>query len=170
MQSISRRTMLTGLSATALCSLAPPALAAGDIDDPSTPILTVTDGGATTMAFSRNDLAAIEQTAFETTAPFMTTPRRMEGPSIAALLRAFDPNKTFERVEIAALDAYLVEAEVSSLVADGAILAIRQDGAFLPVADKGPALLIFPFDDRPALQDKRHYGLCIWQIAEIRVS
>ena len=45
MQSISRRAMLTGLSATALCCLAPPALAAGDIDDPSAPILTVTDGG-----------------------------------------------------------------------------------------------------------------------------
>ncbi|ORE99053.1 hypothetical protein ATO4_01765 [Aurantimonas sp. 22II-16-19i] len=162
--------MLTGISATALCAVAPPALAAGDIDDPATPMVTVTDGGGRTMALSRNDLARIEQTRFETTAPFMTTPRRMEGPSIAALLRSFDPDRTFERVEIAALDAYLVAADVASLVADGAILAIRQDGAFLPVADKGPALLIFPFDDRPALQDKRHYGLCIWQIAEIRLS
>lgn len=169
MQSISRRAMLTGLSATALCCLAPPALAAGDIDDPSTPILTVTDGGVT-LAFSRNDLAAMEQTAFETTAPFMPIPRRMEGPSVATLLRAFDPNKTFERMAIAALDSYLVEAEVPALVEEEAILAIRQDGAFLPVADKGPALLIFPFDDRPALQDKRHYGLCIWQIVEIRLS
>ncbi|MCB8838976.1 hypothetical protein [Aurantimonas sp. VKM B-3413] len=150
--------------------LKPVAAATEDPDDPAAKILSVVDGDGRTAKFSRLDLAQLPQTRFVTAAPFLKTPTPLEGPSVSQLLRAFDPDRTFHRIEIVALDSYLVSADISQLEADGAILAIRQDGAFLPIAEKGPAYLVFPFDDRPSLKDKSHYGLCIWQISQIRLS
>ncbi|NDW05121.1 hypothetical protein [Jiella pacifica] len=167
---MNRRTVLLAISAAVAHPLSSVvAHATENFDDPAARLVSVTAGGRT-MTFSRNDLAALPQTRFETKAPWIATPAVFEGPSVAALLRAFAPEATFERAEIGALDDYMVAAEVPRLVADGAIFAIRQDGAFMPVAQKGPVLVIFPFDDRPELQDKSHFGLCIWQISQIRLS
>ncbi|MBP0614261.1 hypothetical protein [Jiella mangrovi] len=142
----------------------------GGIDDPATKVVEITDNSGRSMSYSRNDLLQMRQTRFRTAAPFMQPASLMEGPSVAELLDVFAPGESFRRIEIAALDSYVATADVTKLVADGAIIAVKRDGALLPIADKGPACLIFPFDDRPALKDKRHYGLCIWQIVEIRLS
>ncbi|MCE7027877.1 hypothetical protein [Jiella avicenniae] len=168
---MSRRSVLLAISAAAAHPFSfVSAHAAGDFDDPAEKLVSVTAGRGRTTRFSRDDLAALPQTRFETKAPWIATPAVFEGPSVAQLLRAFAPEAAFERAEIAALDEYAATADVSRLVADDAIFAIRQNGAFMSVADKGPALLIFPFDDRPELKDKPHFGLCIWQISRIRLS
>ncbi len=167
---INRRSALLAIGVAALCRLDRAAAAATDYDDQATKLISLSDAAGRTTTFSRDDLAALPQTRFATRAPWMTDPVDFSGPSIAALLEAFAPDATFERIEIVALDDYVASADVSTLVADGAILAIKQNGAFLPVAEKGPALMIFPFDDRPELADKPHFGLCIWQISQIKLS
>lgn len=170
MKGIDRRSALLAIGATALCPIDMIAAVAADYDDPATKIISVSGADGRTMTFSRDDIAALPQTRFETRAPWIETPAVFGGPSIADLIAAFAPGATFEQVEIVALDDYAVSAGVSDLIADGAILAIRQNETFLPIANKGPALIIFPFDDRPALADKPHFGLCIWQISQIRFS
>jgi len=167
---INRRVALLGLSATALSVMGTASFAAEDFDDPAAKVIAVRHGEGRTTVFSRDDLASLKQTRFETMAPWIETPSVFEGPSIAELMRAIAPREEFDQVEISALDSYFVSAKVPHLVDDGAILAIRTDGAFMPVAEKGPVLLIFPFDDRPGLNDQSHFGLCIWQISQIDFS
>ena len=52
----------------------------------------------------------------------------------------------------------------------GALLATRQNGTIMPVSDKGPVFLVFPFDSRPELQHQTYYSRAVWQIAEINVQ
>ncbi|MBO0905654.1 hypothetical protein [Jiella sonneratiae] len=170
MTAISRRSALFAIAASALGPIGSAAARAGDIDDPATDVLSVSDASGRSAHYSRQDLAALKQTRFETKAPWIEEPAVVEGPSVAELLRAFAPRASYEAIAITALDDYLVKADVAQIVADDAVLAIRQGGAFLPVSKKGPAFLIFPFDDRPDLADKPHFGLCIWQIARITLS
>ena len=170
MGGISRRSALLGMCAAIAMPVTSRAMETDDPDDPAAKILSVSDADGRTMEFSRLELSQIPQTRFVTAAPFLKTPTAVEGPSVSQLLRAFGAGRTFHRIEIVALNSYLVTADIQQLEADGAILVIRQDGAFLPLSEKGPAYLLFPFDDRPALKDKSHYGLCIWQISQIRLS
>ena len=159
-----------GLSAAIMAPAATmAAVETTNIDNPETQIISVTTRSGDATKLSRMDLAALPQTAFTTTFPWSKTPRRLEGPSIADLVDRFDPERRASTIEFVALDAYLVSTEIDRLVRDEALLALRQDGAYLPVADKGPALLMFPFTDRPELDDKAHGSLCIWQIVEIRL-
>lgn len=167
----SRRSALRAVFlALALFPLGLVAAAAEDFDDPASKVISISIADGRTASFSRDDLAALPQVKFETKAPWIEEPTTFEGPSIAELVRAFAPDETFRRIEIVALDGYVAAADIAELVADDAILAVRQGGAFLPVSNKGPALMIFPFDDRPELQDKPHFGLCIWQISQINLS
>ena len=167
---MNRRSILLAMSAAVAHAVSPAvAHAAEDFDDPAAKLVSVTAAGGRTVTFSRDDLAALPQTRFETSAPWIAT-AVFEGPSVAQLLRIVAPEATFEQAEITALDEYTASADVPRLLADGAIVAVKQNGAFMPVAEKGPALLIFPFDDKPELKDKAHFGLCIWQISRIRLS
>ncbi len=63
-----------------------------------------------------------------------------------------------------ALNDYRVEIPVEDLVRHGAMIASQLDGKPIAVRDKGPLLIIYPFDDRPELRTAVHYSRAIWQL------
>ena len=48
------------------------------------------------------------------------------------------------------------------------ILAVRKNGAYMPVSDKGPAFILYPYDSSPRLRDRVYYARSVWQVAQIR--
>ncbi|MER0236551.1 hypothetical protein ABRA89_00230 [Fulvimarina sp. MAC8] len=139
-------------------------------DDPAAKVVEIAGATTSPKTLSRADLAELEVTRFTTALPWNDETAHVEGPSITELLRSVDPEGASTRIEIEALDGFAITADIGQLVADGAILVVRQDGAFLPVSRKGPAFLMFPFDDGPELKNQARFGQCIWQISRIALS
>ena len=146
-----------------------PAAAATGLDDPERPVLAVSRRGERLAAFSRADLAAMPQTQLGTRTPWHNEPVAYEGPSIAVFMPRF-LERDDQPLRLLALNDYLVNAELGMLTGAGAILAIRENGAFMPTSSKGPVFVMFPFDDEPRLQSQRYYSRAVWQLVEIELT
>jgi hypothetical protein len=46
---------------------------------------------------------------------------------------------------------------------------MKRNGEYMPVRDKGPLFVVYPFDSDPALRNQRYYGRCAWQLAQVDV-
>jgi hypothetical protein len=49
------------------------------------------------------------------------------------------------------------------------LLALKRDGEYMPVRDKGPLFIVYPFDSNPDLRHQRFYSRSAWQLARIVV-
>lgn len=50
------------------------------------------------------------------------------------------------------------------------ILAYKRDGEYLPVRDKGPFFVVFPFSDVPDLATETRFAQSVWQVHQITVK
>ena len=48
--------------------------------------------------------------------------------------------------------------------------APASDGAYMPVRDKGPLFIVYPYDSDPALKHQVYYSRSAWQVARMVVS
>ncbi|WP_156421157.1 oxidoreductase [Aureimonas sp. AU20] len=113
-------------------------------------------------------LDALPQTRFATTTPWHDTPVEFAGVSARDLFQAVGAHG--ENLQLIALNDYVVEAKVSDIIAGDGLFATRQNGVPMPVSDKGPIFLVFPFDQRPETQHQAYYSRAVWQLAEIVVT
>lgn len=112
-------------------------------------------------------LDAMGPVAFETHTIWTEGPQLFEGVPLATLLERLGAQGSM--IAASALNDYTVEIPVSDAVADGPILAYRQNGAELSVRDKGPLWLVYPYDSDPRYQTEVIYARSIWQLARIEV-
>jgi hypothetical protein len=136
------------------------------------PILTVggrianTNRGGTAQ-FDRPMLEALGTSGFETTTPWYPGPVRFDGVRMDRLLEAVGASG--DRVLAYALNDYTTELPVSDFASYGVLLALKRDGEYMPVRDKGPLFIVYPFDSRPELRHQRFYARSAWQLARLDV-
>ena len=136
-------------------------------------ILTIEGNIGTTNAqgkavFDRDMLELLSQKTIRTHTPWFEGARSFEGPLGTALLEAVGAKGT--RLVITALNDYSVVVPVEDVHKHGVVFALKLDGEYLRVRDKGPLFLIYPFDDNPALRNELIQSRSIWQIKSIRVE
>jgi hypothetical protein len=85
---------------------------------------------------------------------------------IAALLGA-GPDA---EIQLIALNNYTVSVPMSDLRRYDPVLASRRNGKPLSVRDKGPFILIYPFDQYRELDAQDYLNRSIWQVHEIRLK
>ena len=69
-----------------------------------------------------------------------------------------------------ALNDYRSDIPLADLEKYDVILAFKRDGADLPVRDKGPFFVVFPFTDVPELATEARYAQSVWQVNRISVK
>ncbi len=147
---------------------------AGSLPEPAEkPILTVTgkisvtnkDGAA---QFDRAMLEALGETSFSTTTPWYKEPVKLEGVALAKLLDAV--GATGDRIVSVALNDYSAEMPVEDARKFGVILALKRDGEYMTVRDKGPIFIVYPFDSDPDLKAQKYYSRSVWQVSRIEVK
>lgn len=137
--------------------------------DPATGkvILTVTgevsnrnspEGAAFDMAM----LQKLPQRSFMTRTPWYAEPRKFTGVALADLLAAVGSKA--RTAKAVALNDYRVEFPVDEAVKGGLMVAYALDGKPMLVRDKGPVVLMFPFDDRPELRNAVNFSRAAWQL------
>ncbi len=136
-------------------------------------ILTVT-GAITntnegnTAVFDRSMLEALGLDGFETTTPWYDRPVRFEGIRMQRLMQAVGAFGT--RVMAVALNGYAIEIPMSDFDRYGVLLAMKRDGVDMPVRDKGPLFIVYPFDSKPELRSHQFYSRSAWQLAKLVVT
>lgn len=49
------------------------------------------------------------------------------------------------------------------------ILALKRDKQYMPVSDKGPLFVVYPYDSAPELHAQKYYARSIWQLTRLIV-
>ena len=137
------------------------------------PILTVTgkitvtnkDG---TAQFDRAMLEALGAASFSTATPWYKEVVKFEGVPLAKLLDAV--GATGDRIVSVALNDYSAEMPIEDARKFGVILALKRDGEYMTVRDKGPIFIVYPFDSNPDLKVQKYYSRSVWQVARIEVK
>lgn len=75
-----------------------------------------------------------------------------------------------ENLRIIAMNDYMIDIPVQDFIEVGAIFATHMDGVPMTVRNKGPIMIIYPFDEKPELKNESYYGKSIWQVNQIVVN
>lgn len=121
-----------------------------------------------TAVFDRPMLEGLGMSSFTTTTPWYDGRITFEGVPMASLMQAVGARG--ETVTALALNDYATEIPMSDFSRYGVLLALKRDGAYMPVRDKGPLFIIYPFDSDAALKNMRYYSRSAWQVAQLIVS
>jgi hypothetical protein len=125
----------------------------GDIEIRNSP-----DGAAFDIAM----LEKLPQRSFSTKTPWYPVARKFTGVSLHDLLAAVGARGTI--VKAIALNDYRVDIPVNEAVEGEAMVAYLLDDKPMAVRDKGPLVIIYPFDARHELRSAINYGRAAWQL------
>ena len=73
-------------------------------------------------------------------------------------------------VTAVALNDYMTKIPIEDFSDFRVILALKRDGKYMTVRDKGPLFIIYPFDDDPSLRSQVYFGRSAWQVTKLIVE
>jgi hypothetical protein len=113
-------------------------------------------------------LEALPQHSFTTSTPWFKTPRKFTGPLLRDVLDAVGAKGS--KLRAVALNDYKVDLPADDTRQWGVVLARLLDDAPMPVREKGPLFIIYPFDEDTTLRSERYYSRCAWQLKSLLVD
>jgi hypothetical protein len=121
-----------------------------------------------TVTFTREALEALGTVSFETQTPWYKQSTKFEGVPLDKLMKAVGANG--ERLVAVALNDYASEIPIEDFAKYQVILALKRDGEYMPVRDKGPLFIVYPYDSSPDLKSQKFYSRSVWQVAKLVVK
>lgn len=126
----------------------------------------ITNGEA--MDFTITELEALGTASITTSSPWETDAVTFEGVPMAALMQAV--GATGDNVAVLALNKYRTELPMADFTDHGVILASRKNGEPMPISDKGPLFVVYPFDEKPELNNEIYHSRSAWQVRSIVIE
>lgn len=117
--------------------------------------------------FDRDMLSGLPGRQAQMETPWSSTPSTFSGPYLRAVLEAAGARG--KRLVVRALNDYAAELPIEDAYDFETILADKLDGKPMSVRDKGPLMVVYPFDKEPRLYNERYFARSVWQIKEIEV-
>ncbi len=165
-----RRSVLALLAGTAFG----PALA---LDRPQGRVVLTLGGPAVTgnqtdgkAHFDMKMLEQLPQQSFSTQTPWYPQPISFTGPLLRDVLAAADVKpgaRQRSKIVLTALNGYKAEMPFEDVLRFDVIVARLMNGRPMPVREKGPLFVVYPFDSRPELKADQYYGRSIWQLRSL---
>jgi len=112
-------------------------------------------------------LERLPQHSYSTKTPWYPAPRKFTGVLLRELLAAVGARGT--TVRAVALNDYHVDIPVDEARRHDLLIAYRLDDKPMLVRDKGPLVVIYPFDDQPALRSALNYSRAAWQLRRLEL-
>lgn len=121
-----------------------------------------------TASFDRAMLESIGTSSFKTLTPWYSGSVTFEGVPMSALL---DRVGAFgDQIAVIALNDYTSQIPVADIKEYGVLLALKRDGVYMPVRDKGPLFIVYPYDSNPELRQQKYYSRSAWQVAKMVIQ
>lgn len=142
---------------------------AGLADDSDAPVLRIEGriAGGQAAAFTRAQLEAMGLATIRTSTPWHDGLQTFEGVPLTRLMQTVKAQGG--TIEVMALNRYRTLIPMDDFERHGPILAVRRNGAYMPVRDKGPFFIIYPYDSSAALRTEQYYARSAWQVASLTV-
>ena len=149
------------------------ALAADGPGTPGRPILTVSgnisgSNGNSDVVFDREMLESLGTVSFKTQTPWYDDPVEFEGVLMRTLLEAVGGESATEVTAIA-LNDYKSTIPVEDFTDFDVVLAIKRDGSYMPIRDKGPLFIVYPYDTASELATQKYFSRSAWQVNQLVV-
>ena len=125
------------------------------------------DGGAA-RNFTIRQLESLEMATIETSTPWHDGKVKFEGVPLRRLIEHVGASG--KTAAIFALNSYRTEIPLSDFTRYPVILATKQDGIHMPVSDKGPLFIVYPFDASKELKSELFYSRSAWQVRRITIE
>ncbi|MEZ8859266.1 hypothetical protein [Vibrio sp. 10N.247.311.51] len=130
--------------------------------------LTVFDHSGKKHALSREQLLTLPQTEITTILPWVEGLTVYSGVTLQTVLENMDlpisPQVTF-----VALNDYKIAVPKEDFDTYEPIIAIKKNGEFMSVRQKGPYWLIYPISANPETNTPDFHAKMIWQIRDIHL-
>jgi hypothetical protein len=120
------------------------------------------------VEFDRAMLEKIGMVTIETTTPWYKGSMKFEGVPLDKLMA--EVGAKGQHVVAYALNDYTTEIPMEDFSKHHAILALKRNGEYMPVRDKGPLFVVYPYDSDPALKSQIYYSRSAWQVARLVVK
>jgi hypothetical protein len=120
-----------------------------------------------TARFDMKMLAALPQHSFTTNTPWYERPVKFTGPLLADVLAAVKASGS--TVSAVAINDYSIKIPIGDATEHKVIVAHLLDDKPMPVREKGPLFVVYPFDDSAALRTSVYYERSIWQLKALDI-
>ncbi len=117
--------------------------------------------------FDRETLEFVGLETIKTTTPWHSGQVTFEGVPLDKLMRLV--GATGKTVRVVALNDYAATVPIDDFAKFNVILAMKRDGQYMPVRDKGPLFVIYPYDSSPELKSQVYYARSVWQVKSLEV-
>jgi len=150
------------------------AAATESLPKPSTaPILVIAGKIAATNAdgtaeFDLALLKSLPEVTIKTVTPWTEGEHDFAGVRLRDLLARIGAGS--DAVTASAADDYQVSIPAEDFGTRDVIVAYALDGKPLPVEDKGPLWIVYPFSSEPSLQKDIYFARCVWQLKRLQVE
>ena len=75
-----------------------------------------------------------------------------------------------ETAVAASLNDYETRIPIADFTRFGVLLALKRNGEYMPVREKGPLFIVYPYDSEPELRSQKYYSRSAWQLARLVVT
>jgi hypothetical protein len=137
---------------------------ASKADDPVT-LTAVTVGAAPGKVLTLDDLKAMGKTEIKTSTPWTEGEQTFVGVSGAQLVAALKAKG--ETVSAFANNDYNVIIPLAVFSDSTTLIAYEHNGKPMPVSDKGPMWIVFPYDQDTKFVSEAYKGYSIWGLLRV---
>lgn len=135
-------------------------------------ILTVSGkiGAFNAAGKARFDRAMLESygwSSFTTSTPWYNGPMTFSGLPMEKLMQVVHAKG--KAIVATALNDYQTDIPISDFQRFHVLLALKRDGHYMPISDKGPLFIVYPYDSNPVLRTQKYYSRSAWQLRRIVV-
>ena len=120
-----------------------------------------------TAKFDREMLTATDWGSFTTSTPWYDGPVTFSGVHMVKLMQRL--RASGETVVAVALNDYETKIPMSDFAQFGVLLALKRNGEDMPVREKGPLFIVYPYDSDSELKSQKYYSRSAWQLARLTV-
>ena len=117
------------------------------------------------------DVASLEKlgmVTFQTTSPWYNGRTTFTGISLQKLMDYVGAKGSL--VKVTALNDYTTEIPLSDFKKYNVILALKIDGEYMRIRDKGPLFIVYPYDSLPELNNQIFYSRSAWQVSRMSIE
>lgn len=118
--------------------------------------------------FDREMLEQIGHKRLETSTPWTQGVQTFEGVSMGDLLEAVGADG--ETVKAIALNDYMIDIPMSDVERYEVLLALKMNGEYMRIRNKGPIWVMYPFDQHEELIEPKTKDRSVWQLRELIVK
>ncbi len=147
---------------------------AGELSRPAGKVLLTLSGNIENTNEGRKavfDIASLEKLgmiSFQTTSPWYDGRTTFTGIPLQKLMDYVGAKGSV--VKITALNDYTTEIPLSDFKKYNVILALKINGEYMRIRDKGPLFVVYPYDSMPELNNQIYYSRSAWQVSRMNIE